>query len=800
MNSALRLFPRRLSCTLALASLASLSFGLPGGGTEPHEPLNILFIVSDQHNARALGYAGNGYGGASVSMTPELDQLAQEGIRFETALVPQPQCSPTRYSYFTGLWPHDHGLRWNGIWEPRGVATLPEMARSAGYETAVIGKHHMHWLDQTPITEDFGFDHITSMRDYVSFVVNNGPGSWTRPGNFFGMPNLPSGLAFYTGFTSNANEYHPDGFFASQTIEYLEARAADQKPFLCYLMFLGPHTPLTPTGPAHPENWAQRFHPFTDLDLPPNKDRIATTQRLALSQNIFGGITDNEWKEILSYYYGLIAQIDFNIGRVLDRLEQLGLDENTLVIYTADHGEMASEMGVWQKGTGSYDATTRVPLILKLPGVIPPDQVSSDLTTTLDLIPTIFELTGIPIGDEDRSKLGGESLVDILLGDSPPDWRTEVFGEFGSTAVSNIGRTRMVRTATHKYSFDERFDEEEFYDLVNDEYEITNLINDPDPQVQAKIAELRGYLDTWWNNELGHAPQYLTSGEPNQPPSQAAYPVPATGMTNVARNVDPTWLPSTAAESQRVFIGRNASSLSLFRELEGTETTFNPGTLMGGQDFFWRVDQLNQNGTTPGPVWFFQAAPGNAVAPGLTSAPTPAHRGTGVGLAPRLTWKSGKGARAQTLFFGVKGDLRRLAKLTARVTEFQPGRLLANTTYEWRVNSIRPTGETEGDVWSFTTNANGLPRSTTPIQPRHLEDGVAAQAGGSLSWLPLPGQQIEYDVYFGQTFPLDFQGRQTSTTFDHGVLGSDETYYWRVDAANHRGLTPGFTWRFSTAP
>ncbi len=756
--------------------------------------------MSDQHNERAMGCTDNGYGGVTTSMTPTLDQLADTGIRFENAMCPTAQCCPTRYSYITGLWPHSHGVRWNGVWEPRNVVTLPQLARKAGYETATIGKNHFYWLEQQPVTEDLGFNLVTDVDEYAGFCFMSGQMLFYQFGNLWGMPNLPAGLMSTTGWTFSSNFFHPSGYWANQVIRFLEERAADEKPFLCYYSMIGPHTPVLPTGTPGPEDFAHRYHPYANLSLPPNLNKVSTTARLTREQNAYASVTDDQWRETLSYYYGLVTQIDYNIGRVLTRLDQLGLRDNTLVIYTADHGEMSAEMRTWQKGAGSYDAITKVPLIMSLPNVIPPNQVSAVMANTLDLVPTILDLTGIPISDADRAKLDGRSMTDVALGNVPTDWPTEVYNEFGTTRHNFVLRHRMVRTADYKYSYDELGGgQEEFYDMVNDEFEITNLIQSPDPTIQAAITSLRAKLASWWNNEQGHAPEYLTSGEGNARPAQLIEMVPANGLVGVPRNINPSWLLSTAADTMHVHFGTDPSNLPLLRKLGPAETSFNVGTLKPGKTYYWRVDQLNGNGRTDGNLMSFTTVTGGGAAPGMPSMPTPAHRTEGFGLNPFLTWSLGSGTRAQKLYFGPAGAMQFVANLPGDARRYAPGVLKADTTYEWRVDSYMPGGMTEGDVWEFTTTHTGLPRHTVAMYPLHMQSAATIQSGQPLAWYP-SDNTIAYDVYFGQTFPLQFRGSRSVTHYYPGVLNPNETYYWRVDSKNRRGEKRGFTWRFTTAP
>ncbi|MCP3915638.1 MAG: sulfatase-like hydrolase/transferase [bacterium] len=770
-----------------------------------NRPLNVLVVITDQHNARMLGHASNGFGGAAMSMTPNLDTLASQGARFEAAFCVTPQCSPSRFTILTGRWPHEHGLRSNRIWEPQGNITFPRLAADAGYVTATIGKHHFHWLSQpTPLAEDHGFDVIVDERDYTAFCASMGTAVYNAQGRVWGMPNLFNARAGghhlpLAGFTFNTNELHPAGYWADRAIDFIEDRAGpggDHQPFVLYYSMVGPHTPILPTGPAAPQDWAHAFHPFDQLALASNLQKVSTTTRLSFFQEVYEELRTDQHQEMLSYYYGLVHQIDWNIGRVLARLEALGIADETIVVFTADHGEMASEMGCWTKGAGSYDALTRVPLIVRLPGAVTAGSASDALVSNVDLMPTLLELTGIPIADDDRTALSGASLTPMLTGaGTPPAWRDTVFVEQGDPQDAMFLRLRSARTATAKYTFDELGGgEEEYYELSADPWELDNVIGQP--QHQAAIAALRGTLDAWWNGEQGHAPYYTASGGADAAPAQAASPFPADGALGVARDVDPTFVPSTAADTMVVRMGRAPHQLELFAELSAMSDRFNVGTLEPGRDYYWRVEGTNANGVSVGPVWHFRTENSGSGGPALATDPSPTDRETAVELTPVLVWTPDPGTVSQRVHFGRRGELQPASlDLTATETTFAPGALEAGVAYEWRIDTQDANGATEGTVWSFTTDAAGLPQRSLPARPRHL-GRIPLTMPVLLEFAPAPGA-TSYDIYFGSELPLNYRGTQSATTFGVNGLVAGGTYSWRVDTVNASGARTGFTWRFT---
>ncbi len=477
---------RREFIKSAVAGTAAASlFGVAGCTTPQRkrtsENPNILFIMSDQHNARALGC----YGNPDVE-TPNLDRLAASGVRFDKAFCQTPQSCPSRMSILTGRYAHSHGLRSNGVLEPEEETTIAEVLRDSGYATGGVGKMHLF----SPWSE-LGFDHEVDMIQYLQFMKGEGLPNYLASGDW-----LPLKISGPVGVSHADNDHHRAGFWAAETIKFL--RANKDKPFCAWCSFYGPHTPIVPSLP-----WAEMYDPHK-LALPGNFDcrPPKPSWRLRASQSQFRRMDEAAHRHTLAYYYGLISQIDFNIGRVLHELDALGLAEKTIVIYTADHGEMASEFSTWTKGTGCFDATVRVPLILSLPGVLPKGKVVHDLVGLIDLMPTFLELTGHPI----PKNVHGRSLLPLIRGHAA-NWRDVVFSEAGYPGRGH-GTNVMARTQTHKYvrhtkKRDQLF--QELFDLEHDPWECVNQIENP--KYADALADLKQRIDHW-NASTEHAPMY----------------------------------------------------------------------------------------------------------------------------------------------------------------------------------------------------------------------------------------------------------------------------------------------------
>lgn len=438
-----------------------------GGAEEPARRPNVLFLVTDQHNWRALGCAGN-----DEIRTPNLDRLAASGVRFENAFCQTAQCRPSRFTIWTGLYARTHGLATNATPEDPPEATLPELFRDAGYRTASIGKHHMDKERE----DDRGFDEVIDLLDYAEF---------------FGESFVPLDESELTGLKRTdlaginplVPELHPTGYWTARTVEFL--READE-PFFLWCSFFRPHSPIDPT-----REWAARYDP-AELTLPPNAhyELDAAVPGLDWVHEKHGGPFDEaENRRILALYYAAVSEVDHGIGRILDELERQGLAEDTIVVFTSDHGELMSAHGGWTKGQQGYDELLRVPLILR-PLAGEAGLVRSELVGLIDLLPTLVEWCGL----DAPGRVQGRSLEGLLSG-REESWREAIFNEFGNPYGES---TRTVRTHGSKYVAYREAEQvvyEQFFDLERDPWEMDNAV--ADPEFAEEVADLRAALDAW---------------------------------------------------------------------------------------------------------------------------------------------------------------------------------------------------------------------------------------------------------------------------------------------------------------
>jgi choline-sulfatase/uncharacterized sulfatase len=430
----------------------------------PDRP-NVLWIMADQHSAKCTSWGEF----STPVQTPNLERLADDGVRFDRAISQSPICTPSRMSFLTGQYPLNHG--YYGITSFNGhlrhdVPNLFEVADELGYRTGVFGKVH------TPdgLIEDHvdrlrsGGDHSEHLREKGRLEDKDG-GGLQEEDRAQGFDARASRLPF---------EDHFEHYATDRAKEFIDED--DDEPFCTWLSFSRPHQVYTPAQ----EFWDQ-YPDEEELTLPPTVDEDKSDKPPhhstwdlddENSNAVFEPSThEGLLRRKLRGYLGCVSEVDALVGQMLDFLEERGLREDTIVIYCADHGDFATEHGFMEKAPGvSYDAITRVPFIWSWPGEFEEGAVVEDLVETVDLFPTICTL----IDEETPDTVDGHDITDYLTG----EW-TEPLREY---AVTENPWARCVRTEDQKLTiypqdfFGEGSEEFlEFYDLESDPWEAENL-------------------------------------------------------------------------------------------------------------------------------------------------------------------------------------------------------------------------------------------------------------------------------------------------------------------------------------
>jgi len=489
----------------------------------PDRPRNVLFIWTDQQRPdtigayRSAGHSGNGSAvsqpARSVVQTPNVDRLAAGGAMFEQAYCTQPVCSPSRGSVLTGLYPHSHGVPQNNIPLAADIPTLAELLRPHGYATGYVGKWHLGNELGRPALNTHGFDYwvstedtytrdraVEGFSDYYHFLIKRGytPTDEARDGaRVFSRPT-EAGLPEDVG---------KPAFQAAACARFLEARAAErERPFLLMVNFLEPHPPYfgpndglyDPAEMTLPETWYSEMEPTVPERYRRRREGYAGGEAPVATNDERG------WKELKARYWGSCTLVDKYVGQILDRVEALGLAQDTVVVYSTDHGDMMGEHRLLQKSV-QYEGATHVPLIIRAPGGAP-RRVTTPVSQ-VHLVPTLLDL----LGHETPAHVQGTSLVPLLTtGDTAPD-EADVVIEWNGLPrqISGSGepadgrgveaRLRSVNVRTirrGRWKLNVHLSREfELYDLQDDPEEHHNAVHDAG--VEPVIGDLFERLRAW---------------------------------------------------------------------------------------------------------------------------------------------------------------------------------------------------------------------------------------------------------------------------------------------------------------
>jgi choline-sulfatase len=467
-------------------------------------PKNVLLLMSDQHRPHALGIDGD-----PVAKTPNLDALARSAVRFDSAYCSNPVCVPSRASLLTGLYTHNHGAYNNTVPWPFEHKTIAHHFDRAGYMTGLIGK--MHFVD----AQTHGFEYRLDFNDWWQYLgprtklyaeelgrANSGSGMpqiddlWRDSGDPWKATRELDDRqgAVAVGRASKIPEQdHFESFVARESIRFLKNHG--NQPFFLVSSFLKPHDPFMPAT-----RFAEMFRP-EDMKLPDTwgKVDLAKVPR-EIRDSILRNTPTPELSDVeqakrrIALYYANLAQMDDCLGRVLNTLRELDLEKDTIVLYTADHGEMLGEHGLWQKFV-FYEPSVGVPLVVRAPGVSQVGARSKTPVSLVQTLPTLLELCGLSAA----SGMDGASFAADLR--EPSQTRdTTVFSEY------NLRTPRakyMIRRGDYKYNYYVN-DTPELYDLRKDPKEMRNLALEP--ASAAKVEEIKAQLFAWHKPEELHKP------------------------------------------------------------------------------------------------------------------------------------------------------------------------------------------------------------------------------------------------------------------------------------------------------
>ncbi len=412
--------------------------------------------MADQLRYDALGCNGN-----PVCRTPNIDALAGDGVRFQSAYSSISLCSPARATMMTGLYPHKHGQlsnteNFNSVFSKQVLdcTNLPFLLKQAGYQTGYVGKWHLpeefnpqiwpfdFWEKAATGNEGFELG-----RDVVQ------PLEWGGDAPFEGESTLPP-------------EEHQEYRVADRSIEMIGKLKETDSPFTLIASFFGPHFPYSVPKPYY------GMYDSAAIDRPGNFDETFENKPLIQQKEQLrwnsSHLTWPDWQKVISTYWAYCTFIDDQVGRIIDHLKNEGLYDDTIVIFTTDHGDMLGNHRLFNKGFHMYEETHHIPFIIRVPG-INEGSTCEAFVGTVDIMPTILNCAGtLP-----EMNLDGRSILPLVEGKTPDDWPREVYAQFHGYE-STLATVRMVRNKRWKYVYNP-YSIDELYDMVSDPGELVNL-------------------------------------------------------------------------------------------------------------------------------------------------------------------------------------------------------------------------------------------------------------------------------------------------------------------------------------
>ncbi len=437
---------------------------------------NILLIIADQLRSDALGCYGN-----NICLTPHLDGLAAEGACFDNTYTVAPVCSPARCSMLTGLYPHTHKVQLNTHVDTRTsngldptLPTFSKIMKDLGeYRMHYLGKWHVH---QELSPTEFGFD---SWQPYPNHIPPDHLGNCQKI-QFLSEIQLVN--AVHVGEPEELGSYR----IAQAGASFLKKQCEDDKPFFLRLDFTQPHF-----SNIVPKKFADMY---AETPIPQWKNFNETFENKPYGhfrKHKEWALEDKDWswwEKVVRMYYADVSYLDDCCGIVLDTLRRLSIANDTIVIFTADHGDPTGMHRHFEKGGTMYDEVMRVPMIVKWPGKAQPGQHFPQMIRNMDICPTILKMAGL----EPPADIHAKDFSCIVDGSSN-DWYDSVYTEYHGD-VWGMYTQRMVRTVEWKYVYNP-YDMDELYNMKNDPYELHNLIDNPDYH-EAQL-EMRSRFINW---------------------------------------------------------------------------------------------------------------------------------------------------------------------------------------------------------------------------------------------------------------------------------------------------------------
>ncbi|MEX2174458.1 MAG: sulfatase [Pirellulaceae bacterium] len=482
---------------------------------------NILFIMADDHAYQAISAYGS-----NRNQTPNIDRLAKEGMRFDRAFVTNSICGPSRAVILTGKYSHLNGFHDNSgrAWFNGKQQTAPKLLQAAGYNTAVIGKWHLN-------SEPTGFDH---------WHILIGQGPYYNP-----RMQTPGGIVAHDGYTTD--------IITDVALDWLKNKRDKAKPFCLLYQHKAPHRNWQP-APRHLDKYQDEKIPEPDtlFDDYSGRAKPAAENQMSVAEHLTPhdlklvpqpGLTpeqqanfdkaygdENEelkqkqakltpkqqtqwnYQRYAKDYLRCIDAVDENVGRMLDYLDESGLAENTLVIYTSDQGWYLGEHG-WYDKRWMYEESFRTPLLVRWPGKVKAGSTSNEMVMNLDFAETFLDVAGLPV----PADMQGKSIAPILKGETPADWRKSVYYHYYEfPQPHHVHPHTGVRTERYKLIHFYTIDQWELFDLEKDPREMKSVYDDP--AYATVVADMKEELKRLKEQYKDDGTVVEFERDPNQPP------------------------------------------------------------------------------------------------------------------------------------------------------------------------------------------------------------------------------------------------------------------------------------------
>ncbi|MEA3402398.1 MAG: sulfatase [Armatimonadota bacterium] len=442
---------------------------------------NILFIMSDDHASHAMTCYGS-----VVNETPQMDRIAEDGVRLDNCFCTNSICTPSRASILTGKYSHLNGVFTLREGMDQRQMTAPKLLQQAGYQTAIFGKWH---LGHGGIHDPQGFDR---------WCVLPGQGLYHDP------------EMFDQGEKRTFQGYATD-LITDMSLEWLEDRDPD-RPFFLMTHHKAPHRPWEPDE--------KHMHMYEDIDIPEpptfwddyaNRSTAAREAQMRVGRDFTErdlkqprpeGLTDEEFKRwayqrYMQDYLRCVASVDDNVGRMLDWLDAAGLTEDTVVIYTSDQGFFLGDHG-WYDKRFMYEESLRMPFVVRYPGEIPAGSVNDDIILNTDFAPLFLDYAGLDAPEQ----MQGRSFRSNVAGQTPQDWRQSFYYRYFMHIDGGHNVWAHYGLRTHRYKLIFYYEEEpgpqewELFDLQEDPMEMNSVYDDPDyadaaAELKEELARLR---------------------------------------------------------------------------------------------------------------------------------------------------------------------------------------------------------------------------------------------------------------------------------------------------------------------